>query len=104
VCHVLLPEAAILLTQSDLGVSHEEAIDIIQISTHYGMTMHPQTDSQEEEQYFHTLRKRWENHSIDVKVKVEQQDVTVKSEQQEPEFDGELRILVEDGKEIIDLS
>ena len=97
---VLLPEAAVLLTQSDLGVSREEAIDIIRISSHYGMTMHPQTDSQDEEQYFIALRKRWEDRSIDVKVKVEQQDVIVKLEQQEPE----LRILMEDGKEIIDLS
>jgi RTC4-like domain len=99
---VLLPEAAVLLAQSDLGVSREEAIDIIQKSRHYGMTMHPQTDSQDEEQYFIALRKRWEDRNIDVKVKMEQQDVVVKSEQQE--FDIELRVLVEDGKEIIDLS
>jgi hypothetical protein len=102
-CRVLLPEVAVLLAQSDLGVSREEAIDIIQISRHYGMTMHPQTDSQEEEDYFIALRKRWEDHSIDVKVKVEQQDVIVKSEEQQ-EFDIEWQVLVEDGKEIIDLS
>ena len=101
-CCVLLPEVAVLLAQSDLGVSREEAIDIIQISRHYGMTMHPQMDSQEEEHYFIALRKRWEDHSIDVKVKVKQQDVIVKSEEQQ-EFDIDWQVLVEDGKEIIDL-
>jgi hypothetical protein len=101
-CHVLLPEAAVLLAQSELGVLREKAIDIIQKSRHYGMTMHPQMDSQDEEQHFIALRKRWEDHNIDVKVKIEQQDVVVKLERQE--FDVELQVLVEDGKYIIDLS
>ncbi|KZP03109.1 hypothetical protein FIBSPDRAFT_684393, partial [Athelia psychrophila] len=39
---VLLPEAAVLLTQDDLTVSREKAIEILLASREYGVSMYPE--------------------------------------------------------------
>jgi hypothetical protein len=67
---VLLPEAAVLLTQDDLQIPREKAIEILRMSRHYGMTMHPQEDSKDGEEYFVEVQKMMRMRA-EAKVKVE---------------------------------
>lgn len=43
---VLLPEAAVLLTQDDLTVSRDKVIEILLASREYGVAMYPEDDDE----------------------------------------------------------
>jgi len=77
---VLLPEVAVQLAQHNMGISRKEAIDIIKTSTQYGMIMHTQMDSIDEQQYFSDLKRRW-SEGMTSRVKIEEEeDNVVKTE------------------------
>jgi hypothetical protein len=42
---VLLPKAAVLLAQADMGLSHGETINVLRDSRDYSMIMHSQDDT-----------------------------------------------------------
>jgi RTC4-like domain len=65
---ILLPEAAVLLAQDDLQISREKAIEILRTSRHYGMTMHPEDDSKDGEEYFVEVQKTRKRPEVKVKV------------------------------------
>lgn len=48
----LLPEAAVLLAQTDISVSREKAIEIMHTSWQYGLTMYPEDDSKDGAEYY----------------------------------------------------
>src|ERR1700759_4475884 len=87
--HVLLPEAAVLLTQDDLQIPRENAIEILHMSRRYGMTMHPQDDSKDGKEYFVEVQKM----RMRAEAKVKAEDVGA------DEF--MLRTVMEGNREII---
>lgn len=80
---VLLPEAAVLLAQADMGLSHSEAINVLWDSRDYSMIMHSQDDTKEDDQYFRDLKRRWTTDRVAVKLEVEEQ-ILLKVEPEEP--------------------
>lgn len=107
---VLLPEAAALLAQADMGLSRNEAITIMRISKDYGMVMHPDDSKDEfEEEYFRDLKDRWLKDRVVIKIEEGQ---IPKAEPGEPalpdskvwaDSDVECRVVLENGVEILEI-
>jgi hypothetical protein len=112
---VLLTEVAVQLAQNDMGIPRNEAIDIIKISTQYGMTMHTQTDSvdSDEQQYFSDLKKRWSAGGMSrMKIEEDSEEMVVKTEPGEPalamtsslgQLVVECRVVMENGQEVYEI-
>lgn len=77
---VLLPESAILLAQADIHVSREKAIEIVRASRQYGMTMHPEDESNDGEEYRAAVQKRHGKSKVKVEVKEETIDLSMPEE------------------------
>jgi len=104
---VLLPEAAVLLAQADMGLSRGETINVLRDSRDYGMIMHSQDDTKEDDQYFRDLKRRWTADRVAVKMEVEEQ-IWLKAEPEEPvlsrlSLEVECRTVVENGVEILEI-
>lgn len=96
---VLLPETAVLLTQDDLGISREQAVNVFLASRQYGMTMHPQDDSNDGEEYYVELNKK--RAKLWGKVKMEETDTDLVTEKIVNNTSIDFHTVIEDGKEVI---
>lgn len=67
---VLLPEAAVLLAQEDMGLTRQDAVDIIRTSKLWGLTMHPDDDTNHGGAYYMDLQKRREQKAKRVKREI----------------------------------
>jgi RTC4-like domain len=82
---VLLPEAAVLLAQEDMGLTRQDAIDIIRTSRLWGLTMHPDDDTNHGGEYYMDIQKRREQKAKQVK----QENMDVDPPVQVPTVDKE---------------
>jgi hypothetical protein len=102
---VLLPKAAVLLAQADMGLLRDEAMNVMQISRDYGMTMHPQDDNKED-QYLRDLKSRWGKGRVAVKMEAEERILKLEPEEpvlSQPLPEVECRTVMENGVEIFEI-
>lgn len=78
---ILVPETAILLAQADMGLSRQEAVEILKVSKEYGIAFYTQDESTDADAFLHGLKDRWTG---DKAAKLKCEEIVVDLTKEEP--------------------